>query len=346
MSFLYPEGRSTSSIEDVARQISLDVDRCASSLQSRPKLKSMLNDVILSVFRSYYPNLHYYQGFHDICTILLLVLLKDDRDLLRYPTVMRSTFSKAAHSIAAFWLRDFMEPDMSATVRQMEYVMEILKKSDPDLYSHLVGTTSSSSSFSIHFFSLTWLLTWFSHDYDPDEHSKVDSSLAVFARLFDFYLTSPPIMSLYFISSLVIDSREAIISSSPFSSHSEDYDHQNERQTLLYSTLTRLKIRDETHVYKLIQDAFHLYTTKSPIRISEIKRKFGSWSCLSTWININKTPIDLGKMAAERKKETPVVSSSVTDFRIRVLLSRGAIAAAVLALCAAFAYSYFNGNRL
>ncbi|GBB95077.1 hypothetical protein RclHR1_02470021 [Rhizophagus clarus] len=80
------------------RQVLLDVDRSfvyypkgISNAEKKQK-QSELNDVIVGILRRH-PNLAYYQGFHDICSVLLLVLGNKEAAI------------KAGENIAMFLLR-------------------------------------------------------------------------------------------------------------------------------------------------------------------------------------------------------------------------------------------------
>lgn len=58
--------------------------------QNREKLRGQLNSIIIDTLRKY-PSLHYFQGYHDIVSVILLVA-DDDIDLAHRMTVQISLF--------------------------------------------------------------------------------------------------------------------------------------------------------------------------------------------------------------------------------------------------------------
>ncbi|ETO31714.1 hypothetical protein RFI_05404, partial [Reticulomyxa filosa] len=52
------------------------------------------------------------------------------------------------------------------------------------------------------FFSLSWILTWFSHNIERFED---------IARLYDFFLASHPLMPVYFTVAMIVDFREKLL---------------------------------------------------------------------------------------------------------------------------------------
>ncbi|RUP49166.1 hypothetical protein BC936DRAFT_143138 [Jimgerdemannia flammicorona] len=88
-----------------------------------------LNDIIVEVLRKY-PLLHYYQGYHDVCTCFLIVMGK-------------------TNAIPAI---------ENPILRQLTLINTLLKLEDPPVFDFIdeVGV--------LPYYCLSWILTWCSHD--------------------------------------------------------------------------------------------------------------------------------------------------------------------------------------
>ncbi|MBN3321805.1 TBC20 protein, partial [Atractosteus spatula] len=143
--------------------------------EQREVLQEQLTDIILDVLKRN-PQLHYYQGYHDIVVTFLLVVGE------RMATAMVDTLSN-------HHLRDFMDPTMDSTKHILNYLMPILEEVDPELHDFMqraeVGTI----------FALSWLITWYGHVLSDFRHVL---------RLYDFFLASHPLMAIYFAAVIVL----------------------------------------------------------------------------------------------------------------------------------------------
>ncbi|KUI63097.1 GTPase-activating protein gyp10 [Cytospora mali] len=163
-------------------QVKLDVDRAFvyypdyQSDEERARQKDELSSLILSVLRRN-PYLSYFQGYHDICQVLLLVLPPS----LRSPTMAR---------LSTLRIRDFMLPNLKAAISQLRLIPDILQAADPKLWHHLSQTEP--------FFALSGTLTMYAHDVQ---------SLGEITRLFDVLLAREPVFSVYMFARIVLDRR-------------------------------------------------------------------------------------------------------------------------------------------
>jgi len=123
----------------------------------------------------------YFQGFHDIVQVLLLVLGKEGA----YVAVPR---------LALFRLRDFMLPSLSPSLTHLELLPAILTAVDPELADHLIGTKP--------FFALAATLTLFAHEVE---------SYAAIARLFDFLLAEEAVTALYLFAAIIVSRRGELL---------------------------------------------------------------------------------------------------------------------------------------
>ena len=116
--------------------------------------------------------LHYFQGYHDIVQVLLLVLGQD----AAIPAVARLSLLR---------IRDFMLPTMSGTETHLRLLPAIIHAADSTLAKHLSQVQP--------FFALAATLTLYAHEIE--EYGSI-------ARLFDFLLASEAVMSVYLFASV------------------------------------------------------------------------------------------------------------------------------------------------
>lgn len=171
-------------------QVQLDVERAFvyypqySSDQERTFYKECLSDLILSVLRRY-PYLHYFQGYHDIAQVFLLVL----------PPRLRCT---AVSRLSLLRIRDFMLPNLNAAISQLRLIPSILHAADPELWVHLSQTEP--------FFALSGTLTMYAHDVQSQNE---------ITRLFDVLLAREPVFSVYMFAQIVLNRRAELFETEP-----------------------------------------------------------------------------------------------------------------------------------
>ncbi|KAK4231289.1 rab-GTPase-TBC domain-containing protein [Podospora fimiseda] len=167
-------------------QVQLDVNRAFvyypnhnnESLLDRQK--AQLSTLIVSTLR-HHPNLSYFQGYHDISQVLLLVLPSSTR----YP---------ALSHLSLLRIRDFMLPSLSPAISQLRLLPDILRLSDPALWQHLSSTEP--------FFALSGTLTMYAHDI---------TTLGEITRLFDVLLSKEPVFTIYLFAAIVRSRREELL---------------------------------------------------------------------------------------------------------------------------------------
>lgn len=124
--------------------------------------------------------LSYFQGFHDIVQVFLLVLGVDHA-------------SKAVAHLALLRIRDFMLQSLAPSLAHLQLLPAILSAVDPMLCQHLSQTQP--------FFALAATLTLYAHDIQ--EYGDI-------ARLFDFLLAHGAVVSVYFFAIIVLSRREEL----------------------------------------------------------------------------------------------------------------------------------------
>ncbi|KAM3463985.1 hypothetical protein MY5147_004601 [Beauveria neobassiana] len=142
--------------------------------------RSQLSALISHVLRVH-PYLCYFQGYHDICQVLLLVL----GPARAAPCVAR---------LSVLRIRDFMLPNLGPTTAQLRLLPDVLAAADPALRAH-VATVEP-------FYALAGTLTMYAHNIEAYRD---------IARLFDALLAREPVFSLYVFAQIVIDRRDEIL---------------------------------------------------------------------------------------------------------------------------------------
>lgn len=169
-------------------QVVMDVNRSLKRFppgigeEERPALQEQLTRLIVRVIIAN-PQLHYYQGYHDVAITFLLVVGEE----LGFQIVERLSVSH---------LKDFMAPTMEETVNLLQYMYPIFRRKHPELHQYLVDAQLGT------IFALPWLITWFGHVL-PDYGDVV--------RLYDFFLAQPPMMPIYLAAAIVLYREKEIL---------------------------------------------------------------------------------------------------------------------------------------
>lgn len=127
--------------------------------------KADLQAIIVEVLRRH-PSLCYFQGYHDIVQVFLLVLGATNST----PVVARLSLLR---------IRDFMLPKISASVSHLYLLPAIMYEADRTIYNFLPRQP---------FYGISHVLTLYAHDIQ--KYGDI-------ARLFDFLLAREAVMSIY-----------------------------------------------------------------------------------------------------------------------------------------------------
>ncbi|XP_065208354.1 TBC1 domain family member 20 [Planococcus citri] len=168
-------------------QVVLDVNRSIKRFppgipyESRVAMQDQLVRLILRVIMKY-PQLQYYQGYHDVAITFLLV-------------VGENIAFHIMEKLSTNHLKHFMEPTMEKTSELLEYIFPLMNHVHPELCDYLeraeVGTM----------FCLPWFLTWYSHTLTKYEHV---------GRLYDYFLASEALIPLYLVPMVVIHRQDDV----------------------------------------------------------------------------------------------------------------------------------------
>ncbi|KAF1850424.1 uncharacterized protein K460DRAFT_301456, partial [Cucurbitaria berberidis CBS 394.84] len=167
-------------------QVGLDVNRAFvyypknDSEKQLDHRKEELSHVILAVLRRH-PALCYFQGYHDIVQVFLLVLGPHDAPA-------------AVARLSLLRIRDFMLSLLDPALAQLELLRPILRAADPVLYDHLPKSQPS--------FALAGTITLFAHNIQ--DYKDI-------TRLFDFFLARHAVMPIYLFAAVVLSKREELL---------------------------------------------------------------------------------------------------------------------------------------
>ncbi|KAF9648450.1 hypothetical protein BDM02DRAFT_3180165 [Thelephora ganbajun] len=169
------------------RQIMLDTDRSFVQYPSgesdpvKEEMKAKLNELIVSVFRKR-PTLNYYQGYHDIVSVLFLTLP---------PEIQLVSVEK----LSLHRLRDSMGPGLEPLIGLLRLLKNLLRLVDPE-YAQLLERNIPTP-----YYALSNLLTLFSHDMP---------TLALVQHTFDYLFVRPPVACVYVAVAMILARKEEV----------------------------------------------------------------------------------------------------------------------------------------
>ena len=172
-------------------QIRCDVDRSLWSVdqttQWNDSLRAMRRSSLYHIIRaimSRNSGLHYYQGFHDVVSVFVLVMADD------------YVAFQVAEAAAERFFGDCMRSNFGVISEVMGLIFPLLQVGDKEVAKllQIVGIEP--------YFVVSWLITWFAHDV---------KDLDVISRIFDVMLCSHPLYCLYICAALVVHNREGIL---------------------------------------------------------------------------------------------------------------------------------------
>jgi hypothetical protein len=172
-------------------QLKADISRSLWSHEStkiwsenlRNKRRKSLSNIIVSILCRN-SDFHYYQGYHDVVSVFLLVAGHDQLAFAMAEIVSRR------------FLIDFLGKDFEILSKSMRLIMTIIEVTDPELGGHLSRANVEP------FFATSWLITWFSHD---------EPCIDKIARMYDALLCSHPLFIFYLCAAMVISIREDVL---------------------------------------------------------------------------------------------------------------------------------------
>ena len=182
-----------------------------------------------------YPSLHYFQGYHDSVSVLLLTLSPESPPADESVTNSSGEGQSGEVEVAAkaWWpseqekdlmhrttlhlIRDNLTDNLDPVMGHLRFLRDVLRAWDSD-YGALIEQASP-----LPFFALSWALTLFSHDLD---------SFASMQRIFDLVLSHGPAMIIYLCVAILLHRRDQIMRDLP--------EEEREDPSLLHHHLSQL----------------------------------------------------------------------------------------------------------
>lgn len=209
------------------------------------RLRRDLLNLLAKIFRTH-PALHYYQGYHDIASIVLLVCHdhSNPSDGLAFDLLQRLTL---------LHLRDFMITDINLSTIHLRLVPALLEDIDPPLFEMIRQTSNvyrltNGALYDYSFVQgLSSFLTMFSHDIE---------SLLPLLMTWDFILSCNLILACaYVYAAALVYAKEAIFQTLSMDTAALNFDHVDPDQvhTLvspanLFSSATEQEMANILHL--------------------------------------------------------------------------------------------------
>jgi len=231
--------------------------------------------------------LYYYQGFHDVAA-MFLVILKD-----------RKLASKVLRRLAASHFREAMRIDFSNLMLFLRLTFfQLIEALDEEM--HLFFRCAEVDPEIV----LPWLITWFCHDVDSRDQA---------CRLFDVFIASHPTMPLYMSVAFLLqpEHRTVILSS--------DCDPASVHMTLKH--MLSVAFEDAQTTQNLVDDAINYMEQIPPVSLRSLAKQYESSISLfkdaPTWAHTSSIPSDwaLGKIKRwhfRGKKDKQKTSNTAT----------------------------------
>ncbi|KAI3653864.1 hypothetical protein MP228_001811 [Amoeboaphelidium protococcarum] len=261
-------------------QIEMDLNRCQLILQSQPHLrdhalqllKQRVQSVITQVLQRH-PQLHYYQGYHDVVAVVVLLFsFDDDDDDDDDGKVPSQVLIDMVDRLTMFCFRDFMMVDMTACEPYLDLVNDLIQLEDEELFEYLQSVSDRPQWF--RFWSVSWILTWMSH--------VVKLKFSHLLRLWDFFLTQVFVPDAgdqtvcveaicYFAASLVLCRREEFLKVA-------DPD-----EATILSMLQKYDIQEDSELESAIQRTYNLIEKyRGNPQYRHLYKKFCKSSCVKS----------------------------------------------------------------
>ncbi|KAK6461553.1 hypothetical protein DFJ63DRAFT_319814 [Scheffersomyces coipomensis] len=277
------------------------------------ELKKKLLNLIIKILRKY-PTLHYYQGFHDIASIILLVCYNnnnnndshednDDNDSRSSPTtnctgnynINEELAFKLLERFTIFHLRDFMINDITLSTNHLKLIPTLLEIIDPTLFELIKQTSnqylmSDGLHYDYNFYqSLSCILTLYSHDISNIQHLLI---------LWDFILSyNSIIISVYIYVATLLYVKDELFSKLNIDDETDNYDFSNIDPDLVHTLTSPTSLFDglsDNGLIKILNKAKELIETYPIEGLKNANSTFDIWfnqfnphSVLLTSSNIN-----------------------------------------------------------
>ncbi|KAH8741681.1 TBC domain protein [Cryptosporidium ryanae] len=227
--------------ESLVNQVNCDVDRCLFEDDCR---KLQLKELILSVFTSNKFCFSYIQGMHDIASVFLeLFQSKEDDSSPKFEDIIEEldkinkiydmcqlkelvfslekklrspkgrsdicflVFEKflSKYSIPFIYKKNGKNPTLNNALNCIgDDLLCLLGRSSPKIFKLFKDTRKDSSDPKTFMFTLSWIITWFSHNI------SIENTEILF-YLFENFINNEPVYIIFFIEELIIQNYDKLI---------------------------------------------------------------------------------------------------------------------------------------
>lgn len=247
-------------------QVEMDVHRTLARFppnitdEHRSLLQEELTPLIVRILW-HCPKFRYYQGFHDVCLTLLLVLGVEKAE---HVGLLLAKFG----SFNGYLLRSLEE----SVLRDLDLIYAIMWKMDKDLEKAMRSVELGT------LFALSWPLTWFSHALHH-YHQIV--------LCFDLFLATHPLMPIYFTSAVVLWRSSEVLSSPrdmPSLHHLLNIMPDDVPvQALVDDAQDLFRMIPPSLARRLLTNEYRNMTRASPVRMPSLPRtSLGTWLVAGT----------------------------------------------------------------
>lgn len=231
-------------------QVNLDVNRSFSFIKDsseKLQLRDLLYDTIVKTLRKF-PQLNYYQGYHEVVSVFVLVC---DRDSL----------NETVELFTLLYLRDYMMDSLQCTLEQLEVLSQFIMERDADLAKILQLNQKKP------IFAIASVLTLLIHNFENfEEDSPIFS-------IFDIVITTNNLSNLFVVyTELLIYFKEPILKQV----EAYEIDFENDMD-LIHSVVqqTLLKFLTRSSWDEILTQA-RLRLNNSTVRVAKYVNKYSS----------------------------------------------------------------------
>ena len=179
------------------RQVELDVQRSfvAWDIDDRPVRRQQLDTLIRSTLRRH-PELHYFQGFHDLVAVVLVTLCPSTA--APWPSdACYACVQATVDRLSLAFARDSHAADLLPVMGQLKIVRNIVRAADAP-YAYALENAFYPNHMLV---ALPWLLTLFTHSAPQ---------LYAAQRMLDYVWASGPTSTLYVCAALLLARKAAL----------------------------------------------------------------------------------------------------------------------------------------
>lgn len=202
------KSRDAAAIEKDMKQIDLDVERSFTILKDGVQ-RRYLREVLRTLLRKFFERnrlLCYYQGYHDVVSVFVMVFLNhinksdensndeeerekeedgfidkevlkpesEQMDVLEYEICDMEELYKVVEAFSLLYLRDFLMETLDFPIEQLKLIQLYIRKDDHDLYQKLQLEKIEP------FYAISSILTIYSHELKPTLNDQANELFQIF----------------------------------------------------------------------------------------------------------------------------------------------------------------------